>query len=118
MQIVGYKKFYELVELEPPLEKKYLTWESQPITDTQKKALRKFGVGYTGCKTRGQASATLALLITRANKKLATPGQMLVLKSYGVEKVWSKDVFWTKQFLYAKAYRSKLPEYIAERIYG
>lgn len=78
------------IEFEMSIQDKDLTdyvptkiWEMSPVTEKQKSALEKLGIGYDTIPNSGKAS----LILDRANKRkdagLSTPRQFGKLKKYG-----------------------------------
>ena len=89
MTIVNYKEFFEMIGYtnELPNKNGMKGRMCDGITSAQQRALRNLGVGTTGIRYKGQAMIVLDLLIDRANKHLATPGQMRKLGAAGFQHV-------------------------------
>lgn len=112
MQIVGWKRYCELLGIEPPAVEKYCDWKSRTISEAQKRYLRSLGIGSTGLKTQGQASAIISISVWRKSAGLATPGQLLVLRELKVADAEKKTAAWTRNYLRQIGYVSKCPEWV------
>lgn len=68
-------------------------WEQKDATESQLKAIERFGIDSQGVETRGQAAALLDALTKRADNHMATPKQVRLLERYGFKHVgtWSFD---------------------------
>jgi len=66
-------------------------WESNPVSDSQKKALEKRGINYEAVENAGQAEKILKACAKRQLDGLATPKQIRRLEVYGFKHVgnWS-----------------------------
>ena len=112
MQIVGWKKYCELLGIELPAVQKYCDWKSRAVSEAQKRYLRSLGVGSTGLKTQGQASAIISIAVWRKSAGLATPGQLLVLRELKVVNAEKRSMSWVKSYFHQIGYVSKCPEWV------
>lgn len=111
MQRVGWRRFCKLVGIEPP-KIEYDGWGSKPITEAQKRFLHDLGIGYSGLKTRGQASVIISIAAWRKAQGLATPGQLLVLRELKVADAEKRSMNWVGAYLHKIGYVSKCPEWV------
>ena len=81
MQIVSWRNFMDLAQRNEIIPDKIGCYGKQAdgITLAQQKCLRRFGIGFTGLKYKGQAMIVISIAIERANAHMATPGQMWAL---------------------------------------
>lgn len=89
MEIVGAKEFLAMSGkgIECLDTRRFFGKMLDGPTEKQRATLRKFGVGYSELKCKGQASAVLGVVFARLNDDLATPGQMRALKRIGMTDV-------------------------------
>ena len=83
---VNFNEFMQLAAEKPvgKREKEFKGCRALEITEKQKAALHKFGIGYSSMNWRGQASDVLEVAFRRAKNNLATAAQMRVLSKMGV----------------------------------
>ena len=89
MDIVSYKDFLRMIHKDVRIPTKYeLKGKcADGITAEQQKTLRKFGIGVTGLKYKGQATIVIGYAVERAKKHLATARQMKKMEESGIDMI-------------------------------